>query len=92
MLDARVDALAGGTGTRFDCGIAREVGRLVCGDGPARLILAGGLTPDNVTEAIRMLRPFGLLAVDVSSGVETSPGIKDPARVRAFLAAVRSEP
>jgi len=52
-----------------------------------RLVIAGGLAPENVGEAIRSLRPDG---VDVSSGIERSPGTKDPERIRRFLAAVRS--
>jgi phosphoribosylanthranilate isomerase len=54
-----------------------------------RIILSGGLTPDNVAEAIRMVQPF---AVDVNSGVEVSPGRKDPDRVRRFMAAVGEAP
>jgi phosphoribosylanthranilate isomerase len=51
------------------------------------MVLAGGLRPDNVGRAIATVRPFG---VDVSSGVESSPGIKDPALIRSFVAAVRA--
>jgi len=50
------------------------------------LILSGGLTPENVAEAIRVVRPY---AVDVASGVEASPGRKDPAKIQAFCRAVR---
>ncbi len=61
-----------------------ERARLIARQGP--LILAGGLNPDNVGEAIRAVRPHG---VDVSSGVESASGVKDPTRIRTFLAAVR---
>jgi phosphoribosylanthranilate isomerase len=79
LLDTFDPALPGGTGKTFDWGLAREAKRY----GP--IILAGGLTPENVGQAIREVRPF---AVDVASGVESAPGIKDPAKLRAFFEAV----
>jgi len=80
LLDAPHPKLKGGTGRTIDWAKAREATRYV------RVILAGGLTPENVTEAIRQVRPF---AVDVASGVESSPGVKDASKLRAFFAAVR---
>lgn len=79
LLDA-VDAdRRGGTGQTVDWAAAAALAS------QRRIILAGGLTPENVAEAIRTVRPF---AVDVSSGVESAPGVKDGQRLRAFFAAV----
>lgn len=77
-----IDGSAGGEGKAFDhARLAEMMAEL-----KAPVILAGGLTPDNVGAAIRAVRPY---AVDVSSGVESSKGVKDAARIRAFCAAVR---
>lgn len=81
LLDTFVPGKAGGTGKRFDPSVAEELVR----EGH-RVIVAGGLTPDNVGEVVRRVRPWG---VDVSSGVEYSPGRKDHAKVADFVAAVR---
>jgi len=80
MLDTLVEGMYGGTGASFNWFALAEVGE--------RCIVAGGLRPDNVTSALRALRPHG---VDVSGGVEFSQGGgKDPLLVRQFLASVRS--
>ncbi len=81
ILDAYVKGEPGGTGQVFDWQIARQLVE----EGHDQLILAGGLTPDNVAAAIGAVSPYG---VDVSSGVESRPGIKDPDRMRRFFAAV----
>jgi phosphoribosylanthranilate isomerase len=81
LVDAYHPRQMGGTGQQANAELARRLSRRV------RLLLAGGLTPDNVAAAIREIRPWG---VDVSSGIERSPGVKDPARVRAFIQAVRA--
>ncbi len=75
-----VDATAPGSGSLFDWSLVDEVP-----DGP-RLLLAGGLTPDNVAAAVRQVRPWG---VDVSSGVERTPGKKDALKVKAFIERAR---
>jgi phosphoribosylanthranilate isomerase len=80
LLDSHRPGEAGGTGQPFPWDLALEARR------HGRIVLAGGLTPENVGEAVRRVRPF---AVDVASGVERSPGVKDPQRVRDFIAAVR---
>lgn len=80
LLDAPHPLLKGGTGRTIDWAKAREATRYV------PVILAGGLTPENVGEAIRRVRPF---AVDVASGVESAPGVKDASRLRAFFSAVQ---
>ena len=79
LLDTWHPQLAGGTGQAFDW-------RLVPAACPRPLVLAGGLSSDNVAAAIALVRPYG---VDVSGGIEQAKGIKDPARMRAFVAEVR---
>ena len=71
----------GGSGRTGDWDLARQAAAR------HRILLAGGLTPDNVAAAVRHVRPWG---VDVSSGVEAKPGRKDPERVRAFIASARA--
>ncbi len=80
LVDAFSDAAYGGTGHRIDWNLAAEASQL------GRVILAGGLTPENVEEAITTVRPYG---VDVSSGVEANPGRKDHGKVRAFIQAAK---
>lgn len=80
LVDAFSPDAYGGTGQLADWSLAAEAA------GVARILLAGGLTPENVAQAIEQVRPYG---VDVSSGVEASPGKKDHEKVRAFVRAVR---
>jgi phosphoribosylanthranilate isomerase len=81
LLDSYVPDKAGGTGETFNWELAVEAKKF-----GRPIFLAGGLTPANVAEAIRVVQPFG---VDVSSGVEFSPGRKDPEKIRAFIAAAK---
>ena len=84
VLDTKVTGQLGGTGATFDwSAIARSLDRRRV---RARIVLAGGLTPDNVAHAVHVIAPD---IVDVSSGVESAPGIKDHTRMRAFRDAVR---
>jgi phosphoribosylanthranilate isomerase len=84
LLDSRSEGTAGGTGTTFDWGAVRDIVQAMSLVVP--VIVAGGLTPANAPEAMRLFQPFGL---DVASGVEAQPGKKDPEKVRAFVKAVR---
>ncbi len=80
LLDAYVEEVHGGSGVAFDWSlIPRGL--------PLPVILSGGLTPENVADAVRRVRPW---AVDVSSGVESAKGVKDAARIAAFIAGVRN--
>ncbi|MFY4727645.1 phosphoribosylanthranilate isomerase [Nitrospira sp. BLG_2] len=81
LIDAFSDQAYGGTGQTVDWTLAEEAAR------STPIILAGGLSPANVAGAIQMVRPYG---VDVSSGVEKSPGKKDHHKLKAFIEAVRS--
>jgi phosphoribosylanthranilate isomerase len=82
LLDAYSPEARGGTGVKFNWDLALEAQKF-----GKPIFLAGGLTPENVAEAVRRVRPFG---VDVASGVESAPGKKDHHKVRDFIAAVRS--
>jgi phosphoribosylanthranilate isomerase len=82
LLDAFAGEARGGTGRMVDWSIARKVGKLV-----PQLFLAGGLSPENVSEAIAAVQPYG---VDACSRLESAPGRKDQERVRNFIKAVRS--
>jgi phosphoribosylanthranilate isomerase len=81
LADAHRPGLRGGTGETFDWALVRARPSSV------PLVLSGGLRPGNVGDAIAAVRPF---AVDVASGTEARPGVKDPAKVEAFAAAVRA--
>ena len=81
LLDAKDDMIFGGTGKSFDWNLARGIEQM------PPIILAGGLRPENVGEAIRMVRPYG---VDVCSGVEFAPGRKDAQKLKQFMIEVRN--
>jgi phosphoribosylanthranilate isomerase len=81
LLDAYSPNAHGGTGAKFNWDLAIEAKKF-----GRPIFLAGGLTPENVGDAVRKVQPFG---VDVSSGVESAPGQKDHAKIRAFIQAVR---
>ncbi|HEY3045629.1 MAG TPA: phosphoribosylanthranilate isomerase [Vicinamibacterales bacterium] len=80
LLDVHDPVNRGGTGRTIDWSVAATIAAR------RRTLLAGGLTPDNVAEAVARVQPFG---IDVSSGVERSPGVKDHARIRALFEALR---
>jgi phosphoribosylanthranilate isomerase len=82
MLDTKDNRLRGGTGRVFDWSIAQQVSQL-----NPRLYLAGGLSPENIREAVEMVQPY---AVDACSSLEDKPGIKNHERMRVFVDAVRS--
>jgi len=79
LIDTPAGAERGGTGRTFDWSLVRDLG--------GRIVLAGGLGPDNVAEAIRQVRPWG---VDACSKLESAPGRKDPVKVKEFIRAARS--
>jgi phosphoribosylanthranilate isomerase len=83
LLDAPDPVKRGGTGRVIDWTIAAALAA------QRKILLAGGLTPDNVMEAVAQVRPFG---IDVSSGVERAPGVKDHQRIRALFEALRTAP
>ncbi len=84
LLDTFAAGQAGGTGQTFDWSLARQAAAA-----DLKFLLAGGLNPENVREAIEATAPWG---IDVSSGVESAPGIKDPAKLRSFVRKARGKP
>lgn len=82
LLDTYHESALGGAGVSFNWSLARQARALT----DRLLILAGGLTPDNIADALDAVQPYG---VDVASGVERAPGLKDHAKMRAFINAVR---
>jgi phosphoribosylanthranilate isomerase len=84
LIDSRTATAVGGTGVAFDWKAARAA--IFTGQGQLKLIAAGGLSPDNVAQAIAILNPWG---VDVVTGVESSPGFKDQKKVQAFVSNAR---
>ncbi|NBB96482.1 MAG: N-(5'-phosphoribosyl)anthranilate isomerase [Planctomycetes bacterium] len=86
LLDAFCPDARGGTGKRIDADLLRAARANGWLEGAGNIMLAGGLTPENVAEAVALVQPWG---VDVSSGVESSPGVKDPEAIRRFIAAAR---
>ena len=85
LIDSRTATAVGGTGQSFDWALASRT--LFQNAEGLKLVAAGGLTPENVAQAIATLRPWG---VDVVSGVEASPGRKDPAKVRTFIVSAKA--
>ncbi len=81
MVDARVEGALGGTGRTVDWALVAPIAKR------RKLVLAGGLTPENVREAVSAVRPW---CVDVASGVESAPGLKDVGKVAAFVRAARA--
>lgn len=84
LLDSSIGEKWGGTGVVHDWELSRDIRRAIH---PRPFILAGGLTPSNIEEAVRLVQPY---AVDVSSGVELSPGVKDPEKISEFVEKARS--
>ncbi len=81
LVDAKVEGALGGTGASFDWSLVEDLAH------ERKLTLAGGLNPNNVAEAVRAIGPY---CVDVASGVESAPGVKDLEKVRAFITNVKS--
>ncbi|MBC7130925.1 phosphoribosylanthranilate isomerase [Candidatus Bathyarchaeota archaeon] len=84
LVDSYVAGRLGGTGVTHDWSISARIREMLH---PKPLILAGGLNPENIKEAVRIVKPY---AVDVSTGVEAHPGLKDPEKIKAFIEEAKS--